>query len=91
MTENESIKICRDIGNEIEIAMWVLIGETLDEEYKRKFRTLIYNLQNVKNTELRFAVLIGEIRAIELPTLNTAQLAPSKLKELREKQEKKRS
>eukprot|EP00826_Nyctotherus_ovalis_P031086 TRINITY_DN2481_c0_g4_i6.p1 TRINITY_DN2481_c0_g4~~TRINITY_DN2481_c0_g4_i6.p1 ORF type:complete len:208 (+),score=76.88 TRINITY_DN2481_c0_g4_i6:76-699(+) len=79
----------RYMGNEIEINMWILMNETLNQEYKHKFRTLLYNLQDPKNTELRFALLTGDIKPSELPKLDSIQLAPSRLKRDREIREEK--
>lgn len=89
MSEKSAVEHCRRMGNEIEINMWILMNETLNQEYKHKFRTLVYNLQDPKNTELRFALLTGDIKPSELPKLDSIQLAPSRLKRDREMREEK--
>lgn len=81
--------LCRHMGTEIEASMWVLYRESLNAEYKTKFRTLIYNLQDPRNTELRLALLCGAIKPSDLPKRDSMQLAPTELKKVREDRESK--
>ena len=89
MTEKEAIAKCRDMANEIEINMWILMDEKFEDEYKSKFRSIAYNMNDPKNGELRFALLTEDIKASKLPTLDSKQLAPTELKKIREAREEK--
>jgi len=89
MTEEEAIAKSRNMANEIEINMWVLMNEKFEDEYKSKFRSIAYNMNDPKNSELRFALLTEDIKASQLPKLDSKQLAPTELKKVREAREQK--
>lgn len=89
MPEKDGVNLCKRIATEIETNMWITYEEKLNSQYKDKFRTLFYNLQDTKNTELRLAILSGQIKPNDLLRLDSHDLAPSNLKQQREKQEEK--
>ena len=54
-----------------------------DINYKKKLSTLVFNLNNTENEELRSKVLSGEIIPEKLTKMTVDELAPSKLKKSR--------
>lgn len=88
MAEKAAIAFCKKLATNIEIGMWISFKEKLSDEYKSKFRSIIFNLQDPRNAELRLAVLIGDIKTSDIPKLNSMQLAPTQLKQMREQREK---
>jgi hypothetical protein len=50
-----------EIASNIEEALFVLHGSAIDEEYKKKYRTLLFNLKDPKNQRLRQRVFTGEL------------------------------
>jgi len=89
MSEKTAIILCKRMAAEIEASMWVMFNESWSGEYKNKFRSLIYNLQDPRNNELRLAILAGDIKPSELPKMDSMQLAPNELKQMRDARESK--
>ena len=54
------------VGAKIESALFELGGKAVSKEYKNKFRSLVFNLKDAANPELRARVLAGEIPADKL-------------------------
>ncbi|QPG75465.1 hypothetical protein FOA43_002820 [Brettanomyces nanus] len=52
------------------------------DKYRNKMRSLIMNLRNKKNPELRLKVLSGELRPENFVVMTNQELAPASLKEL---------
>lgn len=89
MSEKAAISFCKKLATEIEVSTWITFKEKLSNEYKAKFRSLVFNLQDTRNAELRLAILSGSIKTCDIPKLNSMQLAPSQLKQMREQRETK--
>jgi len=56
-----------------------------NNEYKNKFRTLYFNLKDLRNPELRRRVLEGEISPERLVSMSPKELAYQELNQWREK------
>ncbi|VEU21119.1 DEKNAAC102026 [Brettanomyces naardenensis] len=54
----------------------------VSDKYRNKMRSLIMNLRNKKNPELREKVLNGELRPEKFVVMNSQELAPESLKKL---------
>lgn len=63
--------------------MYFSNSKKTDSNYKKKLRSLVFNLNNPENTELRFKVISGEITPEKLSKMSIEELAPSKLKKSR--------
>eukprot|EP00210_Caulerpa_lentillifera_P007003 g6697.t1 len=64
-----------DAACQIEKAMFDRFGPSNSKDYKAKFRTLMFNLKDEKNSPLRKRILKGHILAEELVVLSTEDLA----------------
>eukprot|EP00826_Nyctotherus_ovalis_P018948 TRINITY_DN15767_c0_g1_i10.p3 TRINITY_DN15767_c0_g1~~TRINITY_DN15767_c0_g1_i10.p3 ORF type:complete len:190 (-),score=34.87 TRINITY_DN15767_c0_g1_i10:67-636(-) len=74
---------------EIESELWKLFEKSDWEKYKQKSSTIISNLSNPQNFELRSDILKGVIKPSQLPALGPRELASKKLKEDRKQREEK--
>lgn len=93
----KAIKICNNHAIAIETAIYFKFGESIqvkikflnseylyqNKNYKNKFKTLLLNLMDSRNHELRFSILNGDLPAAELVKLSSEDLAPKKIKNMR--------
>ena len=86
---NNIRKFCDTLSNEIEYCLFSSNKEIISNIYKRKLFTLITNLQDDRNTELRISILMGDITPMKLVEMNSDELAPSSVKKRRREQQNK--
>ncbi len=82
-------KYCENLSIEIEFCLYSANNEVISSVYKRKLYTLITNLQNEINTELRTKILLGDIPPMNLVTMTSDELAPSSVKKRKMEQQNK--
>ena len=71
------------LGKEIEAQLFLLFNGQVQERYKSKFRTLIFNIEDDKNVWLFRYILLGTIAPETLVRMTTEQLANEELKKWR--------
>ena len=64
----------------IEAAIFVQNKDKVNDAYRNKLRSLILNMKNKNNPQLRANVLDGTIPPAKLTTMSSAELAPESLK-----------
>lgn len=69
-----------NVSTAIEIAIFTLYKENVNDQYRNKLRSLILNLKNKNNLALRTNVLSGKISPDKLIHMTSAELAPDALK-----------
>lgn len=74
-------KIILDTCVEIETAIFDANRGAIDDAYRTKLRSLILNIKNKNNQQLRANILDGTIPASKLITMSSAELAPESLKQ----------
>ncbi|MEW5313235.1 MAG: hypothetical protein WDW38_004820 [Sanguina aurantia] len=79
---DERLPLPVDVAAEVEQQLYTLHGG-LNAEYKAKFRSLIFNMRDAANPELRARVLRGELTPPVLVTMGAAELASRTLSEWR--------
>ncbi|GMM32339.1 transcription elongation factor [Martiniozyma asiatica (nom. inval.)] len=78
-----------NVAAAVEKAVFNLYHNKVENEYRTKVRSLIMNLKNKKNPELRFNLLSGSIKAEKFIKMTSAEMAPETLKkEMKELHEK---
>jgi len=88
-SERELRKNAQEKAIILEAQVFVYHGDSISREYLSKVRSILYNLNDSRNPDLRARVLRGEIDGISLCTASATELASNKVKEERsEKQEK---
>uniref|UniRef100_A0A8C0QMU6 TFIIS central domain-containing protein n=1 Tax=Chelonoidis abingdonii TaxID=106734 RepID=A0A8C0QMU6_CHEAB len=60
----------------------------VDQRYKNKYRSLLFNLKSPKNKLLFYRVVLGEVSPQSLVQMNSLELAPKELAEWRAKESK---
>ncbi|ODV98306.1 hypothetical protein PACTADRAFT_53676 [Pachysolen tannophilus NRRL Y-2460] len=73
------------IAKEIELEAFKLEYFDVNDRYRNKLRSLIMNLRNKKNPELRLNILKNEIKPHELVKMKPEEMAPESLKKEIEK------
>ncbi|KAG1676391.1 hypothetical protein FOA52_001186 [Chlamydomonas sp. UWO 241] len=72
-----------DVGAELEAALFEFGGKSVSKEYKSKFRSLVFNLKDAANPELRARVLAKELPADKLVRMSALELASRDLADWR--------
>lgn len=70
------VKVC----TAIEAAIFAQNKDSVNDAYRNKLRSLILNVKNKNNPQLRANILNGTITATKLTTMTSAELAPESLK-----------
>eukprot|EP01119_Soliformovum_irregulare_P015804 TRINITY_DN4507_c0_g1_i5.p1 TRINITY_DN4507_c0_g1~~TRINITY_DN4507_c0_g1_i5.p1 ORF type:complete len:503 (-),score=105.88 TRINITY_DN4507_c0_g1_i5:67-1575(-) len=78
----------RELGFAIEKSMYDMYGST-GKDYKAKYRTLFFNLKDLKNIHLRSSIMEGIITPEELCKMSVTDLANDELGAYRKEREKK--
>lgn len=73
-------KLILGISKSIEDAVFSLCKDKVDDNYRLKTRSLVMNLRNKKNPELRSSILNGDLKPAKLVTMSSKELAPEALK-----------
>lgn len=77
-----------EIAKNIEEALFKLNNNELSQDHARNLRTLIYNLKDKKNADLRKRIISGALSASKLVRLDPEELANQDIVRLREEQDK---
>lgn len=64
-----------DVAAAVETAVFKAFKMQVNKDYKAKVRTLLFNLKDAKNPDLRRKVLIGELQPGQLVTMTSEELA----------------
>ncbi|KAI5070920.1 hypothetical protein GOP47_0013171 [Adiantum capillus-veneris] len=80
--QNESSDLVEKVAFDIEAELYRHFGG-VNKKYKEKARSLLFNLKDRSNPELRLRVLAGEMTPENLCTMNAEQLASKELSEWR--------
>lgn len=90
---NEKVEKCNDlkieyekiqkIAEEIEIAMFGTFGD-IGLKYKNKYRSLVYNIKDVRNDGLFRRILLRDLSPIEVVSMSAEEYASKELHEWRE-------
>jgi hypothetical protein len=80
--------ILEGLAHEIEKEMFLLFNNT-GKEYKNRFRTLLFNLKDPRNPELRNSVVAGTLSPQELCKKDVKELANKELAEYRRARDEK--
>lgn len=83
INEEIAIKVCTKLATNIEAIVYFSNKQKTDPTYKKKLSSLVFNLNNSENDELRAKVLSSEIPPDKLSKMSVEELAPSKLKKTR--------
>jgi len=75
------------VGTEIETELYNMSDNGKSSSYLPKLRTLLFNLKDPKNAELRESILSGHISPRQLCQMSSQDMASSDLKEWRKKTE----
>ncbi|KAK4538780.1 hypothetical protein CDCA_CDCA20G4805 [Cyanidium caldarium] len=74
------------LAESIEHALYLCLGERVNDEYRQRLRNLVSNLRDGRNPELRQAVLRGDIAPEALCRMNSDELASEQMRARREQQ-----
>lgn len=77
----DSPQIILTVSKTIEDCVFNLCKEKIDDSYRQKTRSLVMNLRNKKNPELRSSILNGDLKPAKLVTMSSKELAPETLKQ----------
>jgi hypothetical protein len=77
---------CEEIAMEIDSGFWTYFEQKFDDAYRKKFFSVLSNLKNPENQELRLKLLTKRINPMELVFMSSEELAPSKKKAMVEQQ-----
>lgn len=80
--QNEASELAERVAFDIEAELYKQFGG-VNRKYKEKARSLLFNLKDRSNPELRSRVLAGEITPENLCSMNAEQLASKELSEWR--------
>ena len=84
-----SLATMTSTASEIEVALFFSSDETVSsQKYRLRARTLVFNLLDEKNPDLRAAVLKGNISPHELVFMDSKDMASGQMKKEREKRER---
>jgi hypothetical protein len=64
-----------EVAAAVETAVFKAFKMQVSKDYKAKVRTLLFNLKDAKNPDLRRKVLIGELQPGQLVTMTSEELA----------------
>lgn len=84
MSEEEIVKFAKDL----ELEMFIYFNRDTKDKYKNKFRSLKYNMSDVKNKTLIEKICTKMLTPKQLVTLGPAELASEELAKWREDEEK---
>lgn len=73
-------KTILDTCTNIELAIFKLNKESINDSYRNKLRSLILNIKNKNNQPLRINILNGTIKPEKLINMSSTELAPESLK-----------
>eukprot|EP01105_Mastigella_eilhardi_P006535 TRINITY_DN18075_c0_g1_i1.p1 TRINITY_DN18075_c0_g1~~TRINITY_DN18075_c0_g1_i1.p1 ORF type:complete len:341 (-),score=80.43 TRINITY_DN18075_c0_g1_i1:24-974(-) len=74
-----------DLAEQIEAELYKACSNVTDKQYTSKFRTIHFNVHHPKSTELRDALMAGEITPERLCSMDVRDMAPEEMKEQRKK------
>lgn len=83
ITEEAAIRVSNNLAVAIESAVFFQNNEIINNNYKKKFRTLYSNLSDFRNHELRCGILNNDILPEELVKMQAEELAPTSLRNRR--------
>lgn len=75
-------EIIAKVAKDIEAAAYKVNDEKVEDKYRTKMRSLIMNLRNKKNPELRTRVVQGDIEPARFVAMTNEELAPESLKKV---------
>lgn len=70
------------VARQIELCTYDLYAKKVDAKYRTKMRSLIMNLRNKKNPELRIKLVDGELEPSKFIKMTNHELAPESLKKV---------
>jgi len=83
------LKLMTKIAKEVESSVFLCAGKQIKSgNYIRRARTLVFNLLDEKNSELRGNLLSGQLKSRDLANLDSKELASSAMKKRREERER---
>jgi len=86
----KSPKEIKELAIEIEVSIYICTGSKAQSpQYKKKFRTLTFNLCDEKNPDFRSDILKGLIKPSDLCSMESRDMASSAIKNFREERQKK--
>ncbi|XP_057368855.1 uncharacterized protein LOC130689938 [Daphnia carinata] len=77
-----------EIANEVEESLYSLFKQDVSIKYKSKYRSLIYNIKDPKNSGLFLEIVTKQITPVQLVKMSTEELASKDLAEWREQEVK---
>ncbi|XP_059351739.1 titin homolog isoform X2 [Daphnia carinata] len=77
-----------EIANEVEESLYTLFKQDVSIKYKSKYRSLIYNIKDPKNSGLFLEIVTKQITPVQLVKMSTEELASKDLAEWREQEAK---
>lgn len=81
-------KVKRQLATDVENELYTMY-KGISKDYKQRFRTLLFNLKDPKNSQLRDRVINGSITPTTLCKMTPAELAPKELAEYRKAKDEK--
>lgn len=88
--DTASLAALVSLSREVEAALFFSSKESITcDNYRKRFRTLAFNLLDEKNPDLRVAVLKGEITPHALVFMDSKDMASGSMKQAREVRERK--
>lgn len=80
---DQEIAFLKKISSQIESSIWVANKESINQNYRDKYRTLYCNLKNPENQELRIAIINNTIVPSNLANMNSKDLISTNLQKKR--------
>ena len=76
------------VATKIESCLFCKCNEIITKDYTKIFRDLLVGLKNDENTQIRRALIVGDMTAADFVSIDKTKLIPESLKLMREQSQK---